>query len=945
MPYIKYIDIDSSFRNRVQFPIPAHFAVSMGCPSNNQSPVSSQTPVYPLPIPVGSSALEVQPIAFVQPSGDTNTADEWRYLPYFYCVDTFSNCTRFRLDPIVLQSVTLEDLDAVQASNDYPFETIPLDRANNTYIGRVLESVRDSGSEFRTIISSSYSDEEIILQTFDVTECYVNDNGDTELKVIISVLTEQVPSDIYRFYVGKYLRISGTNYLVIDSKVSSIEPDGLRQSRQVTITIRSGLESKPTLPITVSVVATESWFVEVDRPFTDDPPSYPAYYNVFVNPDPYVFGDTNFNNPYETHDIIVHGDGTTIGMVVQVSDRLLYYTSVDSTGVEFNDSIVIDSISNFTTATSFTSGRLTGISLSLIDGNPAVAVTANAVNVSGDVVRLYYIQASATDGSTWNVIEEQSFIGTGTVHLVSNPDALFGEVVGMPVIVYTNQSNDIVYTISDSHSGGTWTVFDTGLNGEVLSAEVIYFGNQVANSYYDGIGILYNEVGGELRFTQYHPSASYTTVVSTSTANEGLIVPIIADLSPPGFTNEPMPYLLYRQGTDLYGQAYAPLDDAGPIYTIPTTTPILLLSDVTSFDAVQVSSTALVTDTGRFVNAVVYITTLSGQEIIPHRTQLSNMTIESERSTITTRDETRDIKTLFPITSSLFPYITASSDFFVSSYSPAPITSIAPDVANYRIRDGTPITSSSNDITAVSSTVLTLPSVQSVSECDYIWIYNTPVATTPSAANFHMYNDIRKVVSVNRISNSITINSPLSADINIFGSNNGGDNDYMWEIWSNVTDSYNPLEFYGETAQVAQRMCYYIRLINITLPNITLSVGNGNVIAFYPYVYVQFESVTTPHHNVIISNNPNSRRCLFKVPITNLVSPDRSTYVNLSGGNMEHIITFTPMDTFLFSVILPTGEVFQTLKQDRPSPFNVDSTLQVSATFQVRLATDYYEEQ
>ena len=957
MPYIKYISVDSSYRNRVQYPLPSQFAVTMGCPSTIVSPISPQTPVYPRPTPLGSSNLELESIFFAEPTASSvNSADEITYLPYLHCVTRESECTQFRLEPLVLQSVTSDDLTKIQTSNDYPLGVVPLERYDNAYIGDILENA--SLGETRQIISSTYTDQEIVLQTLTIIEWTINENGNTDFKIIVDFLNS-FPSPIYRFYVGKYIKVNNVNLLIINSVATGYDNRFTTTSRSaiiITITVR-GTTEKPVLPVTSQIVAAESWFVEVDRAFSIDPPFYPTYNNsqpgiqipITVTDVPLSY-ETDLEN-YEAHDIIRHSD-LTIGIVVQTGTKLLYYRSTDNTGSVFNSRVLISDGLFTNPIPNFTGFLSSGISLALIDGIPSVAFTT--YTFSGEV-KLNYIHANNSTGTSWSDVYQiaSGTVESGFIKLLPSPDDTFGDgtiFTGDPIIFYTNLGNSINYTGNPSHDGsGVWVNTDTTKTGTLLDANLIYFENGGA-TYKKGVGFAYNNTLDEFVFTQYHPSVIVDNIISPSVADQSQVVPV------PFFISfgilETMPFLIFRQGTNVYGVAYALLNDGGSLFLLQVnqnggvTLPELIYDNATSFHAAVIG-----TPTSSPINGVppslppIDVTILDGQDILQLRIAPNNIA-EATSTLISSRFNTRDIKTLSPSGPGiLFSYITAGGGNLIEGYGNKLLVNFTENTSFYRIRNGIPVTTGENNLIGVTSTSFTLPSVESISIGDYMWIYNTPVTPTPVPSELHLYNDIVRVVDVNRMTNTITTDRALSGSINTFGSNNGGGNTYRWEIWGSIRDSFHQLEFVGESSLVMQAVCYYVRLITLTLPNITLSVGNGNLIAFYPYVYVQFESQSVSHRSVIISNNPNSRRVLFKVPITNIVSPDRSTFVNLNGGGMEHIIAFTPMDSFIFSVFLPTGEVFQTLRQDTPLPFAVDNTLQVSATFQVRLASDYYEEQ
>uniref|UniRef100_A0A6C0KE12 Uncharacterized protein n=1 Tax=viral metagenome TaxID=1070528 RepID=A0A6C0KE12_9ZZZZ len=156
-------------------------------------------------------------------------------------------------------------------------------------------------------------------------------------------------------------------------------------------------------------------------------------------------------------------------------------------------------------------------------------------------------------------------------------------------------------------------------------------------------------------------------------------------------------------------------------------------------------------------------------------------------------------------------------------------------------------------------------------------------------------------------------------------------------IVSFTNDNYSPLNYSGSVVSQNQTVCYEIALINLTLPNVSLTTGSR--IAFYPYVYVEFANTTSPSgasQNIIYSNNPESGKALFIAAVTDVVQPIISTFVKLDGGNMTQTVKFKPNDSIRFSVYLPDGTQFLPVDEDILSPYRPIGTLQINAVFSIR---------
>ena len=149
-------------------------------------------------------------------------------------------------------------------------------------------------------------------------------------------------------------------------------------------------------------------------------------------------------------------------------------------------------------------------------------------------------------------------------------------------------------------------------------------------------------------------------------------------------------------------------------------------------------------------------------------------------------------------------------------------------------------------------------------------------------------------------------------------------------------DNFSPLSYNGSLVSQNQVVCYEIALLRLTLPNVVLT--SGGRIAFYPYVYVEFSNITSPSavsREIIYSNNPESGRALFLVPVRDMVLPANSHFVKLV-GRMKQTVKFKPNDSFRFSVYLADGTPFLPLQQDLQSPYEPNFRLQINATFSIR---------
>jgi hypothetical protein len=155
----------------------------------------------------------------------------------------------------------------------------------------------------------------------------------------------------------------------------------------------------------------------------------------------------------------------------------------------------------------------------------------------------------------------------------------------------------------------------------------------------------------------------------------------------------------------------------------------------------------------------------------------------------------------------------------------------------------------------------------------------------------------------------------------------------------NITEfsnnSYNPLDYTGTMVSMNETVCYDVSLSSLTLPNVPLKTGSK--ISFYPYVYVELSNTTSPNHasdNIIYSNNPNSNKALFIVPVGLLVNPNTGTFLKLS-SRMVQTIKFKPNDNLKFTVYLPDGTLFDPISDDLYPPYEPNDNIQIEAVFSI----------
>lgn len=157
-----------------------------------------------------------------------------------------------------------------------------------------------------------------------------------------------------------------------------------------------------------------------------------------------------------------------------------------------------------------------------------------------------------------------------------------------------------------------------------------------------------------------------------------------------------------------------------------------------------------------------------------------------------------------------------------------------------------------------------------------------------------------------------------------------------FEILQFKGDNYQPLDYAESTVAQQQPHCYEIELVSLTLPNVPILSGLGGVIAYYPYVYVEFRNVSygTSAYD-LNTNNPAAKNVMFKAPIVYNYQLSEMAFIVADGHGMKQTLKFKPSDALQFSVYLPNGELFKT-ESDYFSPSDTNPLLQITACFSLR---------
>jgi hypothetical protein len=898
---MRYVEIDSTYRNRTQFPNPADYQVLTGHPTSGCGQViNSTSALQPTTLQATTfPPTSINPITFFEDE-DTKEVLERAYTPYMFRASE-EDPTIIRIDELPVAPLTPNTLTVS--------ESITLERnvyahpeADNVYIGKQLEYINTSTgtSEFRTIISTTYDTNVVTLHCGRIDSVV-----GTQVTFSCVLYNNPKPSDIDRFYVGKTLTVNGQNRLILNYTYNTISNLGVAtvESEFTDISVNDKF----------CITTNKSWIVQVDSPYTQTLPTYPAstQQTTQVN----VIHEVVQANPntVSVSNIIRHTDNT-YGIAYGGSSGVFYMTSADTDGrLWTNTPVTID-------ATGLQGTRL---ELFLVDGQPAVAYR----DKTDEGVDLYqYNRATSVNGSTW-----------GTVNNLPVDFWVISFYLSRLLFITTDATNLIMYQTADLTGAGGWDssqVLSKGYGGAIAEnvtfLDLLYKDDTTADLKRVTIG-----PGGPGIF--FPPGPTFDVVLNTTVnvdwdtnhdpkavyqpLNDAKTIHSIAVVDTSG--------VLYAQSSSGSTLNKPPFDVDAMVQAAEAvnTSFAHVLSLVNSPNAMS-SINYIYIDTNGVIN-IVTSTDLSSLSWLTPETLYPGTGITSLNSYFDPNID--DLQVTFNSNSTLVNVLYSQA---VLSEVPAPysIRSEAPFEQSSRLSNGiVPAGSSVLQVQLVGASPVDTYTGKYISLKTGIQIPNTSTPSTP----FTMINDIRLITAYDPSTGVVDVSPALSVDLS------GLTSPYTvnWEILSFTTDSYNALVNLSQTTTYpTQSLCYEVSIASLILPNLTLSTGTGNRIAFYPYVYVEISGTDySRSSNLIISNNPHATRAVFRVPIYNVNTPDRASFVVLDGRGMRQTIKLNLQLGFHFRVLLPNGDIFTTQQSDTSVPLPPDANVQTSAMFALKL--------
>jgi hypothetical protein len=168
------------------------------------------------------------------------------------------------LDELVIN----EELD-INLQFLYPRGSVPLGQSNDYYTGDFIENIETG--ETREIVGFLYETDEltdIIFQSGEIVD-FTSTGGSYHVVVdAVNVLNENIFSNIPNFYVGKFIRKSGSSKKVIINEY-------LTNTLTNTFVIPSFLELEK--GDRIEIVSDRRWYAVLREPFSTPLPSYPCF--------------------------------------------------------------------------------------------------------------------------------------------------------------------------------------------------------------------------------------------------------------------------------------------------------------------------------------------------------------------------------------------------------------------------------------------------------------------------------------------------------------------------------------------------------------------------------------------------------------------------------------------------------------------------------------------
>lgn len=142
-------------------------------------------------------------------------------------------------------------------------------------------------------------------------------------------------------------------------------------------------------------------------------------------------------------------------------------------------------------------------------------------------------------------------------------------------------------------------------------------------------------------------------------------------------------------------------------------------------------------------------------------------------------------------------------------------------------------------------------------------------------------------------------------------------------------DNWTPLNYNGSTLGQQEPFCHCLDLCELLIPGTQhVKCHPGGRVGRYAYLYVEVQAYSNCTDTIMASNNPHSRKALFKVGTGN---DSLTPFYRLQSCTSQNI-RFKPNDTFRIRILKPDGKVLEWSDEDNMSPLCPKDELQISMT-------------
>lgn len=463
----RYIEIDSTYRDRNRFPNPANFDVvysSLGIKYavDAISATSDQNVLYPSPETLNAVAFYEENLI-----GEQEFISEKYNYPYMYATNLGDTIIRLDELPISSQDSTTTSFTIPL---EYPRAVIPPSHINNFYINDFLQNVLTG--EVRKIIKYEFSSLDYIIQQGFISGYNIINPNNTLLygQNPQQTIIQAGLSNIDGYYQGKYIRMTSGN---TSGEESLIIGYYTTDTFEYIFKLQTPFSTSPEPFDSFNIVSKFNYFATIESPFSTSLPNYPVYrdpipisssggfdYNAITrSPDHLLINQ--INGQFLTLVNVDYSVEQYLGLSLITEHTVAFYRTTDSTETVWEQTF------QYSNDIDYPLSSLDVPIVSPLFDNPIMAFTQELVEI------LYYVSSVDEFGEVWNPIIDITNVAGATpanghpIRVVFSIDAI--------CIVYTDNGTGSIFIAhtTDFTGAGVWNIYDTAEVGIVGDAILI----------------------------------------------------------------------------------------------------------------------------------------------------------------------------------------------------------------------------------------------------------------------------------------------------------------------------------------------------------------------------------------------------------------------------------------------------------------------------------------